>query len=354
MPSFEKRGRKTKAIVFINDKRQSKTFLLRRDAEDWAREMERKRSLNGVVPLPSHDTLASMIDRYVDDDGDWSNDKTSHLARLRRQFGHMKLSKLTTQAIVDYIIGLKLQPSNAQSHLSYFSSVLVQAKCVYGRTVRDQDMADARQMLSKAGKIAQSVPRIRRPEDGELATIMASHEDTERSVDLPEICEILNVFPIRVGELCRIKWTDIDHKRRMVMLRERKDPDRRVKATKNQLVPLYKLTSDGKEVDIYDLLVTRRQQYHNQDGPFPFEVKAVSNAMLLARAKAGLKGSFGETLHIHDLRRHAISTMLENEIEPPMVMLISGHSNAVTFYRNYVNLNPEKVRVSIERKMLAA
>src|SRR5262245_994086 len=71
MASVEPRGDKIKAIVSIGNKRHSKTFHTLADAKLWARAQERARDIGDVAALPSSDTLASVIDQYQKDDGDW-------------------------------------------------------------------------------------------------------------------------------------------------------------------------------------------------------------------------------------------------------------------------------------------
>jgi integrase len=343
-----KSGVSYRAVASVDGEKRQQTFHTEEEAKLWLLHQQQAKIRGDVVRMPSKETLASVIDRYVKDDGKWEHDKASHLARLRKELGHVKLSDLTTQRIVDYIIDLKFAPSNAQSRLSYLGSVLLQAKVVYGLTVRDHELQEARQRLAKKKIIGQSTARIRRPEEGEVDAIAAAHQDTDQSCDLREILEILEVLPIRVGELCRIKWTDIDHAKRQVVLRQRKHPDRQIKMGQNEKIPLPKI--NGK--DTYDLIVTNRKKFDNQDGPFPYVVKAISNAMALARTKARLNND--DPLHIHDLRAHAICSMIEAGIGDTHIRKISGHKNLQVFHKHYASrIKLEDVCKQIEAKMAA-
>jgi integrase len=344
--AIEERNGKFRAQVMIDGKRHNDTFDTLQAAKDWIEDQKRKgRRNDGVVQMPSRDSLASVIDAYCKEDGDWSRDKDDHLKKLKADLGHLALSRLTKPVIYDYIKAWKASPGNANSRISYLSSALQYAKHELHLCVRMDQFLEAREALCLRGLIGTSNARTRRPTEGELQELAAAFTGGDRAVDLPAILEILSLLPIRVGELCGIEWRDINHEKRTVLLRSRKHPDPKVKKMNDEVIPLYKV----KGIDTYDLLVTNRQRFGNQEGPFPYRVQAVSNAMIQVRDNQ----TKIKDLHVHDLRAHAISAMLEAGVEPMMVMMISGHKNPTTFYKRYVRLDIEKVRKDMEKKMIA-
>lgn len=343
MAYFEKRGSKIRAQVLIDGVKVSKSFKTRKDAELWARARERSRDMGDVIAIPSKDTLASVIAQYK---GHWGKDKTWHLEKLSEGLGHIALSKLTGQKIVDYIVGLKTTPWLAHSRVSYLSSVLKFAKYDLKLTVRMEALEDAREELVLRKLTGKSNSRTRKTDQDEIDLIAANAGDRSNSIDLPEVLQVLAVLPIRVGELVKIRWDDIDHKNHTVLLRGRKHPDPRVHERNDEVIPLLKVGSK----DTFAMVVSNRQRrFGNQEGPFPYAVDQVTCSMTKARMAAGVND--GDALNVHDLRAHAITKMLKAKVGPLTVMQISGHKNPVTFFKHYVRLSTDDVKAEIEAAM---
>jgi integrase len=113
-------------------------------------------------------------------------------------------------------------------------------------------------------------------------------------------------------------------------------------------VPCFKVG----DKDVFDLIVTNRKRYGNQEGPFPFSAQYVTDAMNVARSAAGLNpDNLDERLRIHDLRAHAITRMLRAGVDPYDVMRVSGHKNVKTFFKHYVRPTVGDVRKAIEIRM---
>ena len=54
-------------------------------------------------------------------------------------------------------------------------------------------------------------------------------------------------------------------------------------------------------------------------------------------------------LHIHDLRAHAISRLLEGGLQIPLVALISGHKNWKVLASHYARIDPLAVHDALKR-----
>jgi hypothetical protein len=54
-------------------------------------------------------------------------------------------------------------------------------------------------------------------------------------------------------------------------------------------------------------------------------------------------------LHLHDLRAHAVSSLLEAGMSIPQVALISGHRNWKILARNYARIDPTSVHEAVKR-----
>lgn len=351
MATFEERGNKWRAQVWLHagkGGKPSKSFKTLADARLWATAKERERDLGDVVMLPAKDTIASVIDRMG---FNCSKSKAHHLKHIRSDLGHHPLSKLSRSVVCDYITKLGLAPNNARARMSDLASVVSHAKYKLRLAVRLGEITEARIELTKGGIIARAMARTRKTDANEIERIIEGHTYDDRAIDLPDVLEVLTVYPIRVGELCKLRWADIDHVNRTALLRQRKHPDPSVKERNDELVPLLKV---GDDIDIYDLIVTKRARFRNHEGPFPYDVSQVSEAMNSARIKAGLQGGFRDNLHVHDLRAHAITRMLKAGIQPMMVMMVSGHKNPTVFFKHYVRFDIEDVRIAMEKQLVGS
>ena len=116
-------------------------------------------------------------------------------------------------------------PSTINHDVSYLSSVLASAKLVYGIDYTSNPATDARPLLLQMGLIGKSK---RRPASDELDRLLAGLEArSDHVVAKIPFVDILNfsiLSCMRVGEVCKIRWDDVDEKQRAVLVRDRKDP----------------------------------------------------------------------------------------------------------------------------------
>jgi integrase len=342
MATFRQRGGRWQAIIRRVDLKASKSFDRKVDAVAWARAREREADLAGTLPGKMAGTLAAVIDRYEREiwpDKRWGASKANELAVLRRDLGARLLADLSRVGILAYVRGLDIAAGGVSSRLSYLREVLRTAHELWAVPVPlaelDAAIGAARRM-KLAGK---SQARIRRPTEAELAAIIAYDEarNTGAIIELAPIVRVLAVLPLRVGELLNIEWSDLDAARRSAVIRSRKHPDIRVKERNNQEVPLIAF----RGVDTF-ALINDRPRY--LPSPFPYKRNSVSTAFAMAALRCQIVN-----LHIHDLRAHALSSLLEAGVPIPQVALISGHKNWKVLARHYARIDPASVHDAVKR-----
>jgi len=110
---------------------------------------------------------------------------------------------------------------------------------------------------------------------------------------------------MRLSEICRIRWDDVDRKHKTVIIRNRKHPTK--KQGNDQEVPLlpeaWALLPDETEGRI-----------------FPFDSKSVSTAFRRACDRTHI-----HDLRFHDLRHLAITRLFEAGYQIHEVAVFSGH-----------------------------
>ena len=342
MATFRQRGGRWQAIIRRVDLKASKAFARKADAVAWARAQERAADLAGTLPGKMAGTLAAVIDRYEREiwpDKRWGASKANELVVLRRDLGPRLLTDLTQTVILAYVRGLDISVGGISTRLSYLREVLRTARDLWAVPVPlaevDAAISAARRM-KLAGK---SHARTRRPTQAEIDAIItyAEARTTGAMIDLGPIVRVLAVLPLRVGELLGIEWDDLDEARRSAVIRSRKHPDIRVKERNNQEVPLIAF----KGIDTF-ALVSDRPRY--LPSPFPYKRPSVSTAFAMAALHCQIKD-----LHIHDLRAHALSSLLEAGVPIPQVALISGHKSWKVLARHYSRIDPMAVHDAIKR-----
>lgn len=99
----------------------------------------------------------------------------------------------------------------------------------------------ARIALTQLGLIGRGNERERRPTSDEIEALL-DYFDNKTNIFIPmgRIMRFAISTALRQEEICRIEWSDVDLKKRIVVIRDRKDP--RQKNGNDQKVPLLNLS----------------------------------------------------------------------------------------------------------------
>jgi integrase len=324
--------------------RDSRNFTRKVDAAAWAslREAEIERGDAGL-PRCANGTLSDLLREYhrvVYPLKRYGRSKVYELDRLDRDVGALPVTALTTARVTEYAMELR-QRMNGQgilNRLSYLREALRAAADLWDAPTPVAQIDAALAALKRQKVVTKSPPRSRRPTDEEISAIIEAHQGQRFArIDLPAIIAVLRVLPLRIGELVKLEWGDLDPGRRAVTLRARKHPDSAIKEHNHYVIPLPMI--DG--ADTWDLINGRPRFLPR---PFPFTSGNVSSAFCYAARRAGV-----EDLHLHDLRAFAISKLLEAGVAVPMIAHLSGHRNWKLLQSTYTRLDPDAVRVAIEK-----
>jgi len=339
--TFRQRDGRWQAIIRRVDLKATKTFDRKGDAQAWARAREREADMADTAPAKMLGTLAPLIDRYDKEVWPvrrWGLNKANELRTLKADLGARLLTDLKPGVLVAYATGLGLSPGGVSTRLSYLREVLKTANALWGTPVPMADVDGAIATAKRLGVAGKSGIRARRPIPEEIERVIAVADAREQAgIDLSVIIRILSVLPLRVGELLNIQWGDLSASRRTVLIRSRKHPDARVKETNHQEVPLIAF----KGVDTFQIVADRPRYL---DSPFPYKRPSVSVAFHQCALRAQVLD-----LHLHDLRAHSLSALLEAGIPIPQVALISGHRNWKILSRHYARIDPLSIHDALKR-----
>lgn len=325
----------------------SETFLRREDARLWATDVERQVD-RGETPQRSKiarlKTFADLVDLHVADMSEVGRapgrSKHATLEMLKRQLGKLNMSELDRERLVKF--GRErgaagAGPVTLSMDMGAIKLVVQHAAAVHGLQVKVEPIDLARIALKRLGLIGKSNERDRRPTDEELEQLMGRWDANERLlIPMARIVKFAVATAMRQEEICRVTWSDLNARTKMLMIRDRKDP--REKKGNDQRIPLLAVSG-------YDAMALIEEQRtiraNNDERIFPYNHRSIS-----ARFTRTCQELKIEDLHFHDLRHEGTSRLFEAGFEIQQVALVTGHKDW-KMLRRYTHLKPEALHAIV-------
>jgi integrase len=321
MASIVERDGRYRTLVRKGSHTRCATFDTKAAAKAWGQQIERQVDelrASGIMQ-PKGLTLGDLIDRYTLELYPlkaWGRTKSADLARLKEDLGGLLAGTLTAVHFTDHFRKRFAEGAGAvviASQLGYLIGVLRVARTLWHLDVNLQAALDARSALSKLRLVGKSQRRERRVSDAEVAQLVKHFRKDADTTTVPmaDLVQFCLASAMRISEVCRITWADLDKKARTVTIRDRKHPQDRI--GNDQTVPL--LNATGHDA----FKIAARQPQH---GPrvFPYNSRTVS-----AYFTEAVKALKLNDLHLHDPRHESISRLFEAGYRMEQVALVSGH-----------------------------
>lgn len=316
---------------------EQRTFTKYAAAEAWGKERVIDIESNGFEQEPVvHVTVMDIIQRVFDDDnlcGSIGRSKRFCLRLLADcDIAKVKLDDLKPHHIIDHCKHRRASGTGASTlsiDVSVLRWLLRIAKSNFGHEVSQISVIDAYDSLYSQGLIAKSAKRSRRPTAVEIEKLklgLAARSD-QRAAHIPyiDLLDFSILSCMRIGEVCRITWDDVDDEQKAVIVRDRKDP--RKKAGNHMLVPLL-----GGAWEIL------QKQPRNDARVFPYNERSVTAGFQRVRNELGITD-----LRYHDLRREGASRLFEKGYTIDEVAQVTGHRNINTLWQVYTELFPKRL-----------
>ncbi|SIT43781.1 Phage integrase [Paraburkholderia piptadeniae] len=294
----------------------AQTFDKKGQAQTWADQTEAKMRNGGFSDARelANFTITSIVDRYIKDIGEikpFGRSKMGALSMLKRHMGSVTLASLNDDAIVAYAKRRAAMGAGGVTiglELTYLGGVLRIARSVWKLPYHARPIDDARPSLKLLRLHTKSKERDRRPTQDEIASICNFFASKARQkIPMPDIIQFAIATTMRASEITSLRWDDINHADRTIMIRDRKHPEEKI--GNNQIVPLLG--------EAYDIVMRQRQR-----GDFIFPFKHHTFSSLFPRACNELKI---DDLRFHDLRHEGVSRLFEQGYRIEQVALVSGH-----------------------------
>ena len=318
----------------------SQTFRLKTHASEWIVETERLIDI-GSDPV-SHKvgnprTIADLIELHIADllevGKPIRRSKRAVLNALKSSLGTTRISNLDRAALIKFGKKRAKQgagPVTLSVDLSYIHTILTHAAAIHGIAVNTENLRLARIALSRLDLIGKPNERNRRPTDDELeASLDYFDNKTNMIIPMGRVVRFAIATAMRLEEIFKIEWSDVNLKTRIVTIRDRKDP--RHKDGNDQKVPLLNLTG----FDAWHLLLDQKILTGGKGRVFPHNHRSAGSAFQRAKNVLDI-----EDLHFHDLRHEATSRLFEAGLTIERVALVTGHKDW-KMLRRYTHLKPE-------------
>ncbi len=192
-----------------------------------------------------------------------------------------------------------------------------------------QIFEEAVPVLIEMKLVGKSQKRTRRPTQEEIDKLLVGLKEREKSktskIPFVDILNFSILTCMRIGEVCSLRWSDLNPEHKTVVVRDRKDP--RKKEGNHMIVPLlagsYELVNKQQKVD---------------DRIFPFNSRSVTAGFQRVRNALGIND-----LRYHDLRREGASRLFEKGYSIEEVAQVTGHRNLNILWQVYTQLFPHKL-----------
>jgi len=274
------------------------TFALKRDALAWASAQESQIkgiADNGFQTVPVGYTLSHLIDSHVLETKPEGRSKIATMKMLSKKLGHHGLADINALTIRDYVTERRKEGAGGvtiATDLSMLGTVYRYGRHALLLDINPDIPQTARADLIARGLNTRSLERTRVATEDEMQMLYDAWA-ANKLLQLPmiDICVFALATSMRQDEICSLMVTDIDVEKKTALIRNRKDP--RKKIGNNQTVPLL---PDAWAI-VEKILITKKEGLL-----FGSDRRSVSASFTRTCTKLGIID-----LHFHDLRHTAIT-----------------------------------------------
>jgi integrase len=308
--------------------REKKSFNKLKLAKDWGMRRETELQEQTVYKKREYLSLNSVIEQYLKQFAPDGRTKLFDITKLQqKEIAKANVHTLSHKDLIQHVRERNKEclPQTAANDLIWLGVVLRTMKGVIDLDTDLTIFTAAREVLSAEGLIGHSVSRTRRPTKEELWKLSKYLHDKYQNIPMNHLMWFAIYSARRQSEIVQLRWDDINHENRTILVRNLKDPRIKNKAK------VAKLPRSAYKVIL--------KQPGGGEFIFPYNSKTIGTYFTNACKMLDING-----LHFHDLRHHAVSLLFEKKLSIVEVQQISLHSSWNTLQR-YTNLDPKDVDI---------
>jgi integrase len=159
---------------------------------------------------------------------------------------NVQTDNLTTADLIQHCKdrkGAGAKPATIYHDIAYLRAVMKKAKPVFNIEANHAVFEEAVPVLIDMKLVGKSERRTRRPTEGELEKLKQGLLERESyrpngptRIPLVDILDFSVLTCMRIGEICGLRWEDLNQENKTILVRNRKDP--RKKEGNHMIVPL--------------------------------------------------------------------------------------------------------------------
>lgn len=324
--------------------KERKTFESKRDAQDWAREVERAMRIGQYVPMGKSERMifGDLVDRYTREISpskkNWKSE-TEILARIKARLGQYSLVAITSELVCqvrDELVDAGRAASTVNHYLNAISVVIDMAIKEWGYPLSANPVANVSRPSQPNGRDRRLLP-------GEEKRILRECRRYKNPV-LEPLVRLALQTAMRQGELFGLVWENVDFKKSVAMLRDTKNgEDRAVPLSSEAVRVLMGLKSPSEGVAALPRGKVFKANIAATRIAFMRAVERARKKYLAACKRINVEPDqrFLVDLTFHDLRHEATSRLFERNVFDMMeIASITGHKT-LAMLKRYTHLRAE-------------
>lgn len=328
--------------------RESKTLKKKALAKSYGIKRVAELEAGELIQQAKAVPLSVLLDSFMNDRDLW--DKTGrtkqYVIRMLRDcdIARIMSNQLKTSDLIEHCRNRKAagaKPATIYHDVAYLRSVMKKANPVFNISANFAIFEEAVPVLIDMALVGKSQKRTRRPTDYELERLkegLKLRQDYRPNgitrIPFTDILDFSILTCMRIGEVCNLRWEDLNEAHRTIIVRDRKDP--RKKQGNHMIVPLL--------AESFDIAL---KQPRTSSFIFPYNSRSVSAGFQRVRNDLGIID-----LRYHDLRREGASRLFEKGYSIEEVAQVTGHRNLNILWQVYTQLFPHKLHDKFSQEEL--
>lgn len=319
--------------------RESKTFSKKEVARTWGKTRCDAIENDFVLQKNKAILIGELLNRFFEDADLWSRTGRTKQYVIRMlidcDISKVRSNNLKTSDLIEHCKNRRMAgagPATIYHDIAYLRSVMKKAAPVWNIDANFQVFEEAVPVLIEMGLVGKSQKRTRRPTENELERLkegleqrMSYRPNGANRIPFIDMLDFSILTCMRIGEVCKLRWVDLNKDHKTILVRDRKDP--RKKEGNHMIVPLL-----GGSFDIV------MRQPVSDDLIFPYNATSVTAGFQRVRNELGITD-----LRYHDLRREGASRLFEKGYSIEEVAQVTGHRNLNILWQVYTQLFPHKL-----------
>jgi integrase len=309
----------------------SKSFINQKDAHTWIRITESEMDRGVFVNRNAAEslTLAEALIRYRSEITPHKKGRNQEERRIAAWLSHplakRSLASLQSKDFVKHRDArcAAVASNTVRLELALISHLFTIAMQEWNIPVSNP--------LANIRKPKSSNARTRRLEEQEEGRLFEACKQSQNPLLYPLVVLAIETA-MRLSELLKVEWKDVDLKKRLIFLSDSKNGSGRIIPLSIRSVEAISLIP--KHIVDKRLFYTWKQRSDAMNGAFKLAVK-----------KAGM-----ENFHFHDLRHEATSRLFEKGLNVMEIAAISGHKSMQMLQR-YTHIRPNLLIDKLDRSV---